>query len=116
MRIAPTVLVSDADRPKLERWSRGRTVPARLVLRARIILLAAAGRLNKEIAAELNTGMKTVCQWRKRYIELGPAGIEKDAPRGAKPATTTSALAAEIVRKTTTEKPPAATHSPVASS
>ena len=94
----------------LDRWSRGRTTPARLVLRAKIVLLAAAGRLNKEIAAELNTGMKTVCPWRKRYIELGPAGLEKDAPRGAKPAATTAALAAEIVRKTTTEKPSAATH------
>ena len=110
MRIAPTVVISDADRTMLERWSRGRTTPARLVLRAKIVLLAAAGRLNKEIAAELNTGMKTVCLWRKRYIELGPAGLEKDAPRGAKPAATTAALAAEIVRKTTTEKPSAATH------
>jgi transposase len=110
MRIAPTVAISDEDRPTLEKWSRGRTTPARLVLRAKIILLAAAGRLNKQIAAELNTGMKTVCQWRKRYIELGPSGIEKDAPRGAKPAATTSTLAAEIIRKTTTEKPKAATH------
>ena len=110
MRIAPTVVISDADRPTLEKWSRGRTTPARLVLRAKIVLLAAAGRLNKEIAAELKTGMKTVCQWRRRFIALGPTGLEKDAPRGGRPAAGSKGLAAEIVRKTTTETPAAATH------
>lgn len=110
MRIAPAIVVSDVDRQSLQRWARGRTTPARLVLRAKIILLAAAGRLNQEIAAELQTGMKTVCQWRSRFAKHGLPGIEKDAPRGAKPAATTAALAAEIVRKTTTEKPLAATH------
>lgn len=110
MRIAPAIVVSEEDRLTLQRWARGRTTPARLVLRAKIILLAAAGRLNQEIAAELQTGMKTVCQWRSRFAKHGLPGIEKDAPRGAKPAATTAALAAEIVRKTTTEKPLAATH------
>src|SRR4051812_16834074 len=101
MRIAPTIVVSEEDRLTLQRWSRGRTTTARLVLRAKIILSAAAGRLNQEIAAELQTGMKTVCQWRSRFAKHGLSGIEKDAPRGAKPAPTTAALAAEIVRKTT---------------
>jgi len=110
MRIAPAIVVSDEDRLTLQRWARGRTTAARLVLRAKIILLAAAGRLNQEITAELQTGMKTVCQWRSRFAKHGLPGIEKDAPRGAKPAATTAALAAEIVRKTTTEKPLAATH------
>ncbi len=110
MRIAPAIVVSEEDRRTLQRWSRGRSTAARLVLRAKIVLLAAAGKLNKDIATELKTGMKTVCQWRSRFAKQGLAGIEKDAPRGAKPASTTAALAAEIVRKTTTEKPPAATH------
>jgi transposase len=110
MRIAPAIAVSDEDRRTLQRWSRGRITAARLVLRAKIVLLAAAGKLNQEIAAELETGMKTVCQWRGRFAKHGLAGIEKDAPRGGRPASTTAALAAEIVRKTTTEKPSAATH------
>jgi DNA-binding NarL/FixJ family response regulator len=62
MRIAPAIVVSNEDRRTLQRWSRGRTTPARLVLRAKILLLAAAGKLNQEIAVELQTGMKTVCQ------------------------------------------------------
>lgn len=110
MRIAPAVVVSGEDRRTLETWSRGRTTPARLVLRAKIVLMAASGRLNKDIAAELQTGMKTVCQWRRRFAEKGLAGVEKDAPRGGRPSTGSAALAAEIVRKTTTERPATATH------
>ena len=110
MRVARVVTISEQDRTTLERWARGRTTPARLVLRAKIVLMAAEGRLNKEIAAELGTGMKTVCQWRNRFAEQGLAGIEKDAPRGGRPPASRAAIAAEIIRKTTTEKPPGATH------
>jgi len=110
MRVAPAIVISETDRCTLQRWSRGRSTPTRLVLRAKIVLAAAAGKLNQEIAAELQTGMKTVCQWRSRFSQQGLAGIEKDAPRGARPAGTTAAVAAEIVHKTTTETPPAATH------
>jgi hypothetical protein len=53
-----------------------------LVLWAKIVLLAAAGKLNQEIARELKAGMKTVCQWRNRFAKRGLAGLEKDAPRG----------------------------------
>ena len=110
MRVAQAIVISDDDRRMLKRWSRGRRVPARLVLRAKIVLLAAAGKLNKDIAVELSTGMKTVCLWRNRFAKSGLAGVEKDAPRGGRPATARAALAADIVRKTTTQKPPAATH------
>ena len=85
MRVAPAIDISDEDRRTLQQWSRGRRAPARLVLRAKIVLLAAAGELNQDIAAELNTGMKTVCLWRRRFAQSGLAGIEKDAPRGGRP-------------------------------
>ncbi|MBI1314157.1 helix-turn-helix domain-containing protein, partial [bacterium] len=39
------------------------------MLRAKIVLLAAEGRLNQDIAAELKTSKKTVCLWRKRFAE-----------------------------------------------
>jgi transposase len=110
MRIAPVIVVSNEDRKTLLRWSRGRRVPSRLVLRAKIVLLAASGKLSQEIATELTTGAKTVCLWRKRFAQLGLTGIEKDAPRGGRPDQARAAIAAEIVRKTTTEKPCAATH------
>jgi transposase len=109
MRVAQAIEISEQDRRTLQRWSRGRSVPARLVLRGKIVLLAAAGRLNKDIASELNTGMKTVCLWRNRFAKSGLAGIEKDAPRGGRPGTSRAAIAEKIIRKTTTEKPAAAT-------
>jgi len=54
--------------------------------------------------------MKTVCQWRNRFAQAGLAGIEQDAPRGGRPSTRRVAIAEAILRKTTSEKPVAATH------
>lgn len=84
MRIAPRVDPTDDERQILQRWSRGRSTPARLVLRAKIAILAATGMMNKQIAAELHTAKKTVCLWRRRFVSKGLAGIEKDAPRGGR--------------------------------
>ena len=55
MRVARTIELTDLERNTLTKWSRGRSTPARLVLRAKIMLLAADGRLNKDIAADLET-------------------------------------------------------------
>lgn len=110
MRVAQVVTISDRDRRTLQKWARGRSTPARLVLRAKIVLLAGEGKLSKDIATELNTGQKVVCKWRNRFAKAGIAGIETDAPRGGRPATKRNDVAAEIVRVTTTETPPAATH------
>lgn len=111
MRRAPIVTISEADRPTLERWGRGRTTPTRLVLRARIVLAAAKGQDNETIAQELDAWPQVVGKWRARYARLGIAGIEKDLPRGAPKATVKGTkLEAAIVRKTTQEKPRSATH------
>jgi len=81
MKIAPEITLTDAERATLDRWSRGRSTPVRLVLRAKIVLLAAAGKLNKEIARRLKTAPKTVSLWRRRFADQRLAGIEKDAQR-----------------------------------
>jgi transposase len=109
MRVAKAITIAGEERKTLEKWARGRSTAARLILRARIVLAAADGKLNKDIAAELNTGMKTVCLWRNRFAKLGLVGIERDAPRGGRPPASAE-VSAEIVRVTTTEKPHAATH------
>jgi transposase len=90
----------------LERWSRGRTTPARLVLRSKIVILAATGLANKDIARELHCGAKTVCLWRTRFAQHGIAGIEKDAPRGGKRSARSQALVQQIIQKTLHEPPP----------
>ena len=84
MRVAKVIKISDDERQTLQKWARGRSTPARLVLRAKIVLAAAAGKLNQEIAVEFKTGMKTVCLWRNRFAKAGLAGIEHDAPRGGR--------------------------------
>lgn len=110
MRRAIAIQMSDAERKTLEQWARGRSKPARLVLRAKIVLAAAAGRENQQIATEYGTDPHTVARWRKRFAEQRLSGLEKDAPRAGRPQTAQPALVAEIVRKTTQEKPANATH------
>src|SRR6516225_701023 len=85
MRRACQITLSDADRTTLERWARGRSTQARLVTRARVVLAAAAGTENKEIAADLRISRGAVARWRNRFAKSGIAGLEKDAPRGGRP-------------------------------
>jgi transposase len=106
MRVAPAIKLSDSDRVSLERWARGRSTPARLVLRSKIALLAASGLLNKEIARELHCATKTVCLWRSRFAQRGIAGIEKDAPRGSRRSEEAEVLVQQIIHKTLHESPP----------
>ena len=104
-------MLSDAERTVLRQWSRGRRTPTRLVRRARIVLRAADGWLNTAIAADLGIREKTVGLWRRRFAEQRTAGIEKDAPGRGRPATVQrSAVEAEVIRKTTRERPTSATH------
>jgi transposase len=110
MRVAPSVELSDEQRNVLERWARGRSTPARLVLRAKIVLKAATGMMNKDIAAAVGTDRMTVGRWRKRFVEQGLPGIEKDAPRGGRPPTRRRSVAHQIVERTTQSRPTNATH------
>jgi transposase/transposase-like protein len=110
MRKAPSIVLSEEDQATLEQWSRGRRISVRQALRARIVLLAAAGVENREIAERLGTSRPTVGLWRRRFAQSGVAGIERDAPRGGRPPKKRQELVAEILRKTTQEKPRNATH------
>jgi len=110
MKTAPTIVLSDDERKTLAMWSRGRSTPARLVLRAKIVLAAAEGKTNQSIATELGTSKPTVGRWRTRFAALRMAGIEKDASRPGRTPALTAEMARRIVHKTTREKPEAATH------
>ena len=110
MRVAVSITLTGDERATLQRWARGRSVEARRVLRAKIVLAAATCQQNKEIADELGTLRKTVALWRNRFAQRRLAGIEKDAPRGGRPSTAKQKLAARIVKTTITQQPPAATH------
>lgn len=70
----------------LEKWSRSRVGVVRLAERARIVLMAADGRTNREIGISLGITEGKAARWRGRFIKQGLVGIEKDAPgRGRKP-------------------------------
>ena len=81
MRRAQPVTLNTAQCKQLDRYARGRQVAVRLALRARIVLLAAHGLENKQIAAQLGVSRQLVARWRTRFLESGIAGIAKDAPR-----------------------------------
>ncbi|MDX1965729.1 MAG: IS630 family transposase [Planctomycetaceae bacterium] len=109
MRIAVAISLTEEERVALTRWSRGRRTPARLVLRAKIVLRAADGLENQAIAAELGCTRRTVGTWRKRFATQRLAGIESDAPRGPRCPPVRSVKEAEVLAKTTRETPPNAT-------
>lgn len=109
MRVAKAIVLTDEERATLTKWARGRSTPARLVLRARIVLAAADGRENKDISAELGCTRRTVGTWRTRFVNQRLPGIEHDAPRGGRTPAQRVRFEAEIIRKTTQETPPNAT-------
>lgn len=110
MRVAARITLSEEQRARLESWSRGRKTPARLVLRSKIVLYAAEGLENREIAIKLGTDRESVGRWRSRFAKLGLAGIEKDAPRSGRKPSIPRSTVEEIVRLTTSSKPKNATH------
>jgi hypothetical protein len=83
MRIAPQVVLTSEQRARLETYARGRRTPARVVLRARIVLLTAEGNI---------------------------AGLEHDAPRPGRTPSISPELVRMVIAKTTQERPSHATH------
>lgn len=110
MKSAPRITLTEAQREALSRWARGRRTPVRLMQRAKIVLLAAEGKMNKDIAAALGIMPNTVVRWRRRFADGGLTAIEKDAPRGGRKPRRRDAVARQIIEKTTRERPPNATH------
>ena len=74
VRRAAPLLLRDLDEAELMRWTRASTVPAGMAARARIVLLAANGTSNVEIAELVGVSRPTVDLWRNRYRERGLAG------------------------------------------
>lgn len=104
-----------ADETKqLKKNRRSRKTPVRLLERSRIVLLAAEGIPNYQIARTLQIDVNKVGRWRNRFAERRLAGIEKDLPRGANHGGKNSAaqakLRSKIIALTTQATPKDATH------
>jgi transposase len=84
--------------------------PQRIALRARIVLLAAAGTANSAIAAALGVSRPTVLLWRKRFTRLGVPGLMKEAKRSGRPRVLAPAQVKAVVDATRTTTPGDATH------
>jgi len=78
--------LSDEERGVLESLARSYTLPYWQVTRAQMVLLAANGLRNDEIAERLNCRREVVSQWRKRFFEQRLAGLEDRPRRGRPPA------------------------------
>ena len=107
MRVAPEIILTEEEHAELTRLANSKVSSVRLAQRARIVLLAAGGMQNKDIAQQLSVGRVQVSRWRERYAKSRLAGIERDLPRGAPP---TKVDIARLVELTTQTKPVAATH------
>ena len=107
MRVAPEIVLTEDERAELMKLTSSRLTSVRLSQRARIVLLAAEGMQNLQIAEHLGVGRIQVARWRGRYAEMRLTGIERDLPRGAPPK---KVELAQLVELTTQSKPETATH------
>jgi len=107
--IAVPIELSREEREVLEGWTRRRTTAAALSLRARIVLAAAGGESNTELAARLGVHRNTVSLWRRRFVEFRLDGL-LDEPRPGQPRKITDAQVDEVITKTLESAPKGATH------
>lgn len=107
----PTAVIelSDDERETLERWARRPKTAQALAMRCRIVLAAAGGELNKNIAAELGCNPATVTKWRNRFAERRLDGLH-DEPRPGAPRKITDQDVERVIVATLEDKPPDATH------
>src|SRR6202171_4604411 len=110
MRVARPGVLNPEQKEALEQIERARSRSVRVVERARIVLLAASGKQDKEIAAAVNITAHKAARWRNRFLDLGMAGLEKDAPRAGRTPSISAAKVKRVIHKTTQEKPAHATH------
>jgi transposase len=109
-RAAAALELSDGQRDTLKRLAKSRTVPARIVQRARVLLWAGEGMANARIAERAGVMPDTVRTWRRRFAADGLAQFADVRPgRGRKPSIPLEKVQA-IVEATLHTKPKGATH------
>lgn len=106
MRRAPKIELSETQRSELQAWSHSRTLPARQVSAAQILLLAADGAQDLAIAARVGCGRQRCARVRQNFLQGGLERVRRDAPRPGRPV---QHEAQRIVTLTTTTQPAQAT-------
>jgi len=109
-KVASAVVLSECDRDQLHRWVRAQFTPQQVALRSRILLMAAEGKQDLEIASALKVNRHTPALWRKRFGTQGLEGLWEIQPgRGRKPTYSEQKVSA-IVEATLQTKPKGSTH------
>jgi transposase len=106
---AVAIELSDAERVQLQAWARRRTSAQALAQRSRIVLLAAEGLKNTEIAERLGVSRNMAATRRARFAERRLDGL-LDEPRPGRPRTICDETVEEVIVKTLETTPRDATH------
>src|SRR6476469_3804289 len=106
---AAQIVLTDDERDELEGWTRRRTSAAGLALRARIVLAAAEGGSNVEVADRLELDRSTIRKWRNRFVEKRCDGL-LDEPRPGRPRVVGDEQIEALITATLETTPPGATH------
>ena len=106
---AAEVVLSDEERTQLEGWARRPTSAQGLAMRSRIVLAAAEGASNVELAARLGLTRGTVAKWRTRFAAERLDGL-LDEPRPGRPRTITDEQVEAVITTTLESTPKDATH------
>ena len=106
---AAAIVLTDTERAELEGWARRRSSAAGLALRSRIVLAAADGGSNTELAANLGVSRSTVKRWRNRFVELRCDGL-LDEPRPGRPRVVGDEQIKALITQTLESAPKDATH------
>jgi transposase len=104
------VVLTAAEIERLEQWVRAGSTPQQTVLRARIILRAAQGEADQQIARDLKLQRRTAALWRGKVRGQGIGCIWEIAPGRGRKAKYTPPEVARVVQKTLLSKPAGATH------
>jgi transposase len=107
--VAVAIELSADERAQLEAWTRRRTSAQALAQRSRIVLLAAEGLKNTEIADQLAINRAMAAKWRSRFAEHRLDGLT-DEPRPGRPRTITDEQVDAVITTTLETTPTDATH------
>ena len=111
MRVAKLVKLSADDDRNLRILSKRKRIEARVQMRARIVLMAADGMSDKDIAQKLDTDRRVAARWRARFLTAGVQGLLRDATRPGRPRTARrDANVKKVVCTTLEQRPKGATH------
>ncbi|MCW8175234.1 IS630 family transposase [Verminephrobacter aporrectodeae] len=110
MRVATPVLLCADDDRHLRILSNRERINARVQMRIRIVLQAAQGMQDKDIAAQFNIDRRVVARWRARFLAAGVDGLLQDATRTGRPRTAREeANVEQVIRSTRKETPEGST-------